>query len=87
MIRSFPEDQRQTLIDGLLSPPTALALNGGELWVGGQGYLALVDLKERRIKKLAYISTRAVDQIQLGGGYIWASFDKHLYRAAISDLQ
>jgi len=78
--RFLPDDQK------LPSPATALALQGHQLWAGGQGYLALVDLDENKIKKLAYIPTRAVDQIQIGGGWIWVQFNKHIYRASLQNL-
>jgi hypothetical protein len=28
-----------------------------------------------------------VDRIQIAGGYVWAQFDWHLYRASLSALQ
>jgi hypothetical protein len=65
---------------------SALTLDDTDLWVGGMGYIALVDPKENRVRKFAYIRARQVDQIQVGGGYVWAQFDGHLYRAPLADL-
>jgi hypothetical protein len=72
--------------EGLFSPPTALTLQGRDLWVGGQGYVALVDLAENKIRKLAYVPARSVDQIQIGGGWLWVQYDKHIYRASLRDV-
>lgn len=87
-LRTFRDGRRRRLLDAekLPDPATALALQGSELWVGGQGFVALVDLDENKIKKLAYVPARTVDQIQTGGGYLWVQFDKHLYRASLRDL-
>ncbi len=71
------------LENALPSLPTTLTRAGRDLWVGGQGYVALVDLDEHKIKKLAYLSTRSVDRVQVAGGYVWVQCDKHLYRARL----
>ena len=88
-MRTFRDDQRRRLLGGerLPSSPTAMALQGRELWVGGQGFIALVDLEENKIKKLAYVPARTVDQIQIGGGFLWVQFDKHLYRDSLRDFR
>jgi hypothetical protein len=86
---TFAPARQQRLLEpeGLSSPPTALTLQGRELWVGGQGFVALVDIDENRIKKLAYVPARKVDQIQVGGGFLWVQFDKHIYRTLLNDLK
>jgi hypothetical protein len=71
------------LENALPSFPTTLTRAGRDLWVGGQGYVALVDLDENKIKKLAYLSIRSVDRIQVAGGYVWVQYDQHLYRARL----
>jgi hypothetical protein len=71
--------------DGL--PPgrvTALALDGGRLWVGGFGYIALVDLADDKLRTMAHVQTPSVDGLQVAGGYLWAQFNCHLYRVALS---
>jgi hypothetical protein len=70
----------------LPKPPTALALQGRDLWVGGLGYIALVDLESNKLKKLAYVPARSVDRIQIGGGYVWVQYDKHIYRVLLRDV-
>lgn len=79
--------RRFTAVDGLPSELLcALTLDGKYLWVGGMGYIALLDPKEDQVLKLTYIHSRDVNKIQVGGGYIWAQFDWHLYRAPLADI-
>jgi hypothetical protein len=73
--------------DGLPNPPGALALDGNNLWVGGEGTIALVDLNEAKVKKFCRIKATGVDRMQIAGGYLWAQFDRHLYRAPLSSVQ
>lgn len=60
--------------------------NGKQLWLGGIGYVALVDPAQDKVLNFAYATGRAVDCIQIAGGYVWAQFDRHLYRAPLSSL-
>ncbi len=73
--------------DGFPNPPTILELDGDNLWVGGEGAIALVSLKENKVKKFCHIKTNSVDRIQIAGGYVWVQFDWHLYRVPLSALQ
>jgi hypothetical protein len=84
-VRTLADGRRRRLFDRdkLPAPATAMALQGRDVWLGGQGYVALVDLDETTIKKIAYVPTRSVDQIQLAGGWLWVQFDKHIYRVAV----
>jgi hypothetical protein len=88
-VRTFRDGQRRRLLDGekLPGPATALALQGSQLWVGGQGFVALVDLDENKIKKITYVPARTIDQIQIGGGYAWVQFDKHIYRTSLREFR
>ena len=52
--------------------------------MGGQGYIALVDPAQDKVLKYAYLHSRSVDKIQVGGGYVWAQFNWHLYKAPLS---
>lgn len=65
---------------------TALALDSGKLWVGGFGYLALVDPAEDELRAVAYVQTESVDRVQTGGGFLWAQFNCQLYRANLANL-
>jgi hypothetical protein len=65
---------------------TALTWDGSDLWAGGKGYIALLDTKEFKMRKIAYVPTATVDRIQIAGGYVWAQYNWHLHRAALSGL-
>jgi hypothetical protein len=69
--------------EGLPNLPTNLALSGRSLWVGGRGYLALVDLDADKIRRLAYIPNPGVERMAFGGGYLWVLFDEHVYRTRL----
>ncbi len=73
--------------DGLPHPPTTMTLDGNDLWIGGEGAIALVDLNSCKVRKFCHIAAAGVDRIQIGGGYVWAQFDWHLYRAPLSAFQ
>jgi hypothetical protein len=88
-IQSFRDNRWQSLVDaeGLPTPPTTMTLDGNDLWVGGEGFIALVDLTECKIRKFCHIQAAGVDRIQVGGGYVWAQFDWHLYRAPLAGVR
>lgn len=79
----------QTLKDaeGLPNPPNTMALDQDELWVGGEGYIARVDLTQQKVRNFCYIPATSVKRIQIGGGCLWAQFDRHLYRASLGDVR
>jgi tetratricopeptide (TPR) repeat protein len=62
---------------------TAMALDNGRLWVGGFGYVALVDPNADEARAVAYVQTESVDRLHVGGGYIWAQFKCSLFRAPL----
>jgi ligand-binding sensor domain-containing protein len=73
--------------DGLPSASVnTLTLDGDRLWIGGVGYIALLDPAHEKVLNLAYVPGSGVDRIQVAGGYVWAQFDWHLYRAPLSAL-
>ncbi|MBI3853812.1 MAG: hypothetical protein HY298_26605 [Verrucomicrobia bacterium] len=80
-------------VEGLpCSAVTTMTLDGQNLWIGGTGFIACVDAGEGKVRNLAYVNTRGavlngVQQIQIGGGYVWANFDKHLHRASLKDVR
>jgi len=65
---------------------TTLNLDGSTLWAGGMGYIALVDPARDKVLHFANVPAKVVDRIQIGGGYVWAQFDWHLYRAPLSAM-
>jgi hypothetical protein len=73
--------------EGLPAVPETLLLNGSDLWAGGEGFIAVIDLANGKLRKLAYVPARTVDRIQLAGGYVWATYNGHLHRAPLSEIQ
>jgi hypothetical protein len=88
-IYNFQNKRWQSLenAEGLPGPARAMALDGRNVWIGGEGFISLLDLEHNKVLNWCHIQTRSVDHIQIGGGYIWAQFDKHLHRAALADLR
>jgi len=50
---------------------TAVAVDGRIAWVGGRGFVAVVDLQERKVLRIAYISASRILGIQLGQAHAW----------------
>lgn len=88
-VLTFSNKKWQSFVDtdGLPNSPTTMSLYGQELWLGGEGFITLVNLKDLKVRKFCPIRARSVDSIQVGGGYLWAQFDKHLHRAVMRELQ
>jgi tetratricopeptide (TPR) repeat protein len=68
----------------LPAPPTKIFVVGGDVWVGGLGYVAVVDAAKKSVRKLCYIPSRTVDGLQVAGGFLWAQYDNHLHKAPLS---
>ena len=66
---------------------TTLALDQNNLWVGGLGYIAQVDPIHDQVLHFAFVKSPTVDRLQIGGGYLWAQFEDHLYRAPLNALR
>jgi tetratricopeptide (TPR) repeat protein len=79
---------RDTTADQNLTPDavSALALDGDKLWVGGMGYLALLDFSEGKVQKFARVSGIPC-QLRIGGGYVWALINGRLHRAPLASIQ
>jgi hypothetical protein len=88
-IQSLHDSHWQSLEDAekIPNPPTTMTLDGSDLWVGGEGYIALVDLKECKVRRFCHIQTSTVDRIEIAGGFVWAQYDSHLYRVPIGDTR
>ena len=65
---------------------TALACSGNDIWMGGMGYIARYDCAQAKLRAWCYVSAEEINRLQVGGGYLWAQFDAHLYRVRISDV-
>lgn len=66
---------------------STLCLDGQDLWIGGFGFVALADTDSANVCKFAYVPAETVDQIQIGGGYVWAKYDGHLHRNRLQSLR
>lgn len=56
---------------------------GDKLWVGGIGYVALIDVQQNRVVKFSYITSDSVDHIEVGGGYLWTRINGYLHRTPL----
>ena len=72
---------------GLQNPPSTMTLDGNNLWVGGEGTIALIDLNTCKVRKYCHVKADTVQHIEIAGGYMWAQFDWHLYRVLLSPLE
>ena len=88
-VKSLRDNRWQNLVDaeGLPNRPTTMTLDGNDLWVGGEGFITLVDLTEYKIRKFCHIQATGVDRIQIGGGYVWVQFGWDLYRAPLASMR
>ena len=89
-ILNFKDGQWRSFKEAEGLPPgavTTLTLDGPNLWVGGMGYIALVDPARDKVLGFAYVQAKTVDRIQVGGGYVWAQFDWHLYRTPLNNVR
>jgi hypothetical protein len=50
---------------------TAVAVDGNIAWVGGRGFVAVVNVQERKVLRVAYISASEIRGIQLGKVHAW----------------
>jgi hypothetical protein len=61
---------------------TTVIADGPDAWLGGLGFIARVG-PDDQLCKYAYVQARSVDHIQVAGGWVWAQFDRHLYRTRL----
>ena len=60
----------------------SLALDGKNLWIGGEGFLALVDIETGRVSKLCdfdRIRRQKVHCMQVADGELWFAIENRLY--------
>jgi tetratricopeptide (TPR) repeat protein len=86
-IYDFRESRWLQTFDSLRlpAPPTTLLPDDNYLWVGGWGYIGLLDVSTQELKSLCYIPSRTVDGMVIANGFLWAKFDGHLHRVALAD--
>jgi hypothetical protein len=50
---------------------TSIAVDGSVAWIGGRGFVAVVDIPEQKVLRIAYLSANCIKKIQLGKTYAW----------------
>ncbi len=73
-IYDYRRNHRETLRleEGLPSTEvTVVAADGRIAWVGGRGFVAVVDIQERKVFRVAFISANVIPMIQLDKTYAW----------------
>jgi ligand-binding sensor domain-containing protein len=62
---------------------TVLTMDGNELWFGGLGFIAKMSMLRNELRNYAYVRAYNLEQIQIGGGFVWAQYDGGLHRARL----
>jgi hypothetical protein len=66
---------------GLPYPAVAtLAVDGDQLWIGGPSYVAVMDLKSRRILKRSLVNSALATQLAIQGDSVWVRFNNGIAR-------
>jgi len=71
----------------LPAAPTSVLAHGQDLWLAGPGYVAVFDRRREAPRRICPIEGRSVDSLHVFGGYVWAKFNRHLYRAPLAATQ
>ena len=50
---------------------TAVAVDGNIAWIGGRGFVAVINTEQRKVLRIAYISANCIKRIQLGKTFVW----------------
>ncbi len=50
---------------------TAVAVDGRVAWVGGRGFVAVVDIEQQKVLRVAFVSASQILRIQLGKAHAW----------------
>jgi hypothetical protein len=85
-IFSFADGRWSQLKDFAVLPSgkvCTLTVEGKYLWVAGSGYIAKIDPIQNELVKFAHVRSGTVEQVQIGGGFLWAQFDRHIHRARL----
>ena len=66
--------QKMQIYEGLPSNDiSAVAADGRIAWVGGRGFVAVVDVQERKVLRIAYVSASRIMKIQLTPAHAWVA--------------
>jgi hypothetical protein len=66
---------------------TAVTVAGKDVWIGGLGYIALLDPESGGIRRFAYVPAPGVDRVEVVGGFVWVQADQHLFGARLGGLK
>lgn len=73
-------------IDDLPSTPILIAVDGTDVYLGGESYVALYDLKTHSVRKKAFTPSFEVSALNVAGGFLWISLPGDVYRIPLSSL-
>jgi hypothetical protein len=66
------KQEKMQIYQGLPSNDlTAVALDGNIAWIGGRGFVAVVDVQKQKVLRVAFVSANCIKKIQLGKTYAW----------------
>jgi hypothetical protein len=64
-------------------PAEVFACRDDIIWAGGEGYIAAINAKDGKILRLDYVSSGHIDQMEIGGDYLWISYNQTLFRTPL----
>jgi tetratricopeptide (TPR) repeat protein len=59
---------------------TTVAVDGDQMWIGGPGYVAVMDLKSRRILKRNLMNSTRATQLSIQGDSVWVKLNNEIAR-------
>jgi tetratricopeptide (TPR) repeat protein len=88
----------QTLSDGHwegfgkeagLPQPTAsaIALDGQDIWLGGRGFIGVINPAQKTMRKFCYTQIAEVYHMEVAGGWVWVQLRGSLFRIPLSVAQ
>jgi tetratricopeptide (TPR) repeat protein len=68
------------------TPVTTVTVHENDLWVGGAGFIAAVDMKQKKVRKICYVQAGHIERLEIASGYVWAQFHHRLFGLPLSKL-
>ena len=63
---------------------TAIALDGEDVWVGGSGFIGVINPKQKTMRKFCYMQARYVYHLEIADDCVWAQLYSFIYRIPLS---
>jgi hypothetical protein len=63
---------------------TALALDGADVWLGGRGYIGVINPEQKTMRKFCYTHAAEVYHMEVAGDSVWSQLNGWLYRIPLS---